>query len=60
MKRFFSAFLAFILVVSTLTMLIPSAYAFPGNYFWFPKNMHVRIYHPSSGLYLGIEPMVMK
>lgn len=56
MKRFFSAFLAFILVVSTLTMLIPSAYAFPGNYFWFPKNMHVRIYHPSSGLYLGIEP----
>ena len=29
--------------------------AFPGYYFWFPDNMHVRIYHPSSGMYLGID-----
>jgi len=38
-----------------VTIPTQEAFAFPGNYFWFPNNMHVRIYHPSSGMYLGID-----
>lgn len=29
--------------------------AFPGNYYWYPDNMHVRIFHPASGKCLGID-----
>ena len=55
MKRILSMFLVLTLIFFTMGLIAPKAYAFPGNYFWFPNNMHVRIYHPSSGLYLGIE-----
>lgn len=48
-----------IAVVFSITVLcvspIQKVQAFPGNYFWFPQAMHVRIKHPASGLYLGIE-----
>ena len=39
-----------------IVCLSPLAKAFPGNYWWYPNNMHVRIYHPASGMYLGIDP----
>lgn len=56
MKRILSIVLALVVTMSTtIVMLIPKVYAFPGNYFWFPENMHVRIYHPSSGMFLGID-----
>lgn len=55
MKRILSMLLALTLGLHAMLMLVPEAYAFPGNYFWFPQNMHVRIYHPSSGMYLGID-----
>lgn len=38
-----------------LPLILNTAYAFPGNYWWYPNNMHVRIYHPASGKYLGIS-----
>lgn len=48
-----------IVLAFSITVLFVSptqkAQAFPGNYFWFPQAMHVRIKHPASGLYLGIE-----
>lgn len=43
----------FVIIATTTPM---PANAFSGNYFWFPNNMHVRIRHVSSGLYLGIAP----
>ena len=53
--NFFLAVLTIILV-SDFTLLRPiKASAFPGNYFWFPSGRHVRIMHPDSGLYLGID-----
>lgn len=56
MKRIISVIMTFILALSLMeTAFVKEVYAFPGNYFWFPKNMHVRIYHPSSGMYLGID-----
>lgn len=55
MKRMLSILLALALNLSVMLMCAQEAYAFPGNYFWFPKNMHVRIYHPSSGMFLGID-----
>ena len=56
MRRILSMILAFLLTLSMLLMFSTTAYAFPGNYFWFPNNMHVCIYHPSSEMYLGIDP----
>ena len=50
--------LVMVLILSMVISLILPAeeiQAFPGNFFWFPKEMHVRIKHPASGLYLGIE-----
>lgn len=55
MKRFLSVMLTIVLFLPIMVMLAPEAHAFPGNFFWFPDNMHVRIYHPSSGMYLGID-----
>lgn len=56
MKRFVSIALTLIMILPVLAIGgIQEVQAFPGNYFWFPKNMHVRIYHPSSRMYLGIE-----
>ena len=56
MKRILSVVVSFVFVLLTLTTNINlKAYAFPGNYFWYPREMHVRIYHPSSGMYLGID-----
>lgn len=47
---------SFFLVIAIVVSLVPSVYAFPGYYWWYPNNMHVRIYHPASGMYLGIDP----
>lgn len=55
MKRIFSMLMVIVMLFTMMSMLSTSAYAFPGYYFWFPNNMHVRIYHPSSGMYLGID-----
>lgn len=52
MKRFVCIGLTLLIMITGMTLEV---YAFPGNYFWFPNNMHVRIYHPSSGMYLGID-----
>ena len=52
MKRFVCIGLTLLIIIAGMTLKV---YAFPGNYFWFPNNMHVRIYHPSSGMYLGID-----
>lgn len=45
-----------VLSVAIICVFVVPAYAFPGNYWWYPDNMHVRIYHPASGMYLGIDP----
>lgn len=42
-------------MVMLFTFPTAKVHAFPGRYFWFPQEMHVRIRHPGSGLYLGIE-----
>lgn len=55
MKRFFSVLMAITMLFTMMSIFSTTAYAFPGYYFWFPNNMHVRIYHPSSGMYLGID-----
>lgn len=55
MKRFFSMLMVIAMLFTMMAMFSTTAYAFPGYYFWFPNNMHVRIYHPSSGMYLGID-----
>ncbi len=54
-KRILSLVIAILFTVSAIAKFAPKAYAFPGNYFWFPRNMHVRIYHPASNMYLGID-----
>lgn len=55
--RIISGFMVFFMVIGiNVYAVIPTiAYAFPGNYFWQPENMHVRIYHVASGLSLGIS-----
>lgn len=53
MKRTISVVLVCVMLFSIFGTM---TYAFPGNYFWFPHNMHVRIHHPSSRMYLGIDP----
>lgn len=55
MKRFFSMLMTITMLFTMMSMFSTTVYAFPGYYFWFPNNMHVRIYHPSSGMYLGID-----
>lgn len=55
MKRFFPMLMVIAMLFTMMVMFSTTAYAFPGYYFWFPNNMHVRIYHPSSGMYLGID-----
>ena len=55
MKRFFSMLMTITMLFTMMSMFSTTVYAFPGYYFWFPTNMHVRIYHPSSGMYLGID-----
>ena len=42
-------------MVMLLVFPASKVHAFPGRYFWFSQEMHVRIRHPGSGLYLGIE-----
>lgn len=54
-KRLLSLLLAILIISMSITITIP-VNAFPGNYWWYPNNMHVRIYHPASGKYLGIGP----
>ena len=55
MKRVLSFILAITLVLGVMIIDSPKANAFPGNYFWFPKEMHVRIYHISTDMWLGID-----
>lgn len=56
MKRFISLIISLLIVLSlAVTINVQQVSAFPGNYYWFPQNCHVRIYHPASGMYLGID-----
>lgn len=48
--------ISFFLATAIVASFVSSAYAFPGYYWWYPNNMHVRIYHPASEMYLGIDP----
>ncbi len=50
-----SVILTIIIVISVIYHSAVAVQAFPGNYFWFPAGTHVRIMHPDSGLYLGID-----
>lgn len=53
--RIISGLIAISIAISFMTGISTPVYAFPGNYFWEPQNMHVRIYHVASGLSLGIS-----
>lgn len=48
--------ISLVLSIFMMCSLMTISYAFPGNYWWYPNNMHVRIFHPASGMYLGIAP----
>ena len=55
-KKFFKRSFVGTMMILFLFLFLPKIEikAFPGNYYWYPKEMHVRIYHPASGMYLGI------
>lgn len=54
-KKIISGILVILIAITPIFSAPITVSAFPGNYYWQPSNMHVRIKHVHSGLYLGIS-----
>lgn len=54
LKQIMLVVMTVFIIVNSVVAIPMTVCAFPGNYFWQPENMHVRIYHVASGLSLGI------